>query len=220
MRLLPRDTSTAFFGLDLLVWKAERWWDSVLQFNLLAPSKISASVRHFCTLSSSNLYVSKVEGASTATGIQWCYSFLKSLLTNCALLCLNSPVPPVPQGAEQWELQYLQQGGSGCTSQLYSSSTALSPWSPEGLPALLHHENTELDSSLCSENVFRKPQVKSYFNFHSISPFAASLSGQQVKFWLLWKPLTKIQASGSHNGVRISPYMSLTFLILGDICFY
>lgn len=70
------------------------------------------------------------------------------------------------------------EGGSGCTSQLYSTGTVLCPWSPEGLSALLHHENTELGSSLCSENVFWKPQVKSYFNFHFITPFAASLSGQ------------------------------------------
>lgn len=116
-----------------------------------------------------------MEGVSTAAGVQWRYSFLKSLLANCTPLCLSSPVPHVPQGAEQGELQHLEQGGSCCTSQLYSTSTVLSPWSPEVLSALLHHENTELDSSLCSENVFWKPQVKNYFNFHFITPFAASL---------------------------------------------
>lgn len=59
---------------------------------------------------------------------------------------------------------------------MYSTSTVLSPWPPEGLSALLRRENTELDSSLCSENVFWKPQVNSYFNFHFVTPFAASLS--------------------------------------------
>jgi len=58
---------------------------------------------------------------------------------------------------------------------MYSTSTILSPWSPGGLSALLRQENTELDSGLCSENVFWKPQVNSYFNFHFITPFAASL---------------------------------------------
>lgn len=79
-----------------------------------------------------------------------------------------------PQDDEQWELQQLQQENPHCASQMLLTSTVLSPRSLEGLSALLHQENNELDSSPCSENVFWKPQVNN-FNFHFITPFAAFL---------------------------------------------
>lgn len=117
------------------------------------------------------------KGVSSGTDTQWCYSFLKLLLTNRTLLRLSKPSSTTARrtmnnGNFSSYSREILIAKPRCTplAQFFS------PWSPEGLSASLRQEKAGLDSSPCWENVFWKPQVNSYFNFPFIAPFASSLS--------------------------------------------